>query len=135
MRSRFLILFVSIPFFFFVSSFIIKSSQTPWVAPEKAAKVPNPIKSDATSIADGKALWVKHCQSCHGKSGLGDGSKAAQLKTEPGNFTTADFQKQSDGAIFYKTSEGRDDMPSFKKKIPDQDELWSIVNYVRTLKK
>jgi mono/diheme cytochrome c family protein len=135
MRSRFSILFVSIPFLFVVSSFVLKSSQTPWVAPDKAAKVPNPIKSDATSIADGKALWVKHCQSCHGKSGLGDGSKAAQLKTEPGNFSTADFQKQSDGSIFYKTAEGRDDMPSFKKKIPDQDELWSIVNYVRTLKK
>jgi mono/diheme cytochrome c family protein len=135
MRSRFLMLFISIPFVLVISSFILKSSQTPWVAPEKAAKMPNPIKSDATSIADGKALWVKHCQSCHGKSGLGDGSKAAQLKTEPGNFTTAEFQKQSDGAIFYKTSEGRDDMPSFKKKIPDQDELWSIVNYVRTLKK
>jgi mono/diheme cytochrome c family protein len=135
MRSRFLILFVSIPLLFVISSFILKSSQTPWVAPEKASKTPNPVKSDAASIADGKALWVKHCQSCHGKSGMGDGSKAAQLKTEPGNFSTADFQKQSDGAIFYKTAEGRDDMPSFKKKIPDQDELWSIVNYVRTLKK
>ena len=135
MKFRALIFFVAMPLLFVISSFILKSSQTPWIAPEKAAKMPNPIKSDATSLADGKALWVKHCQSCHGKSGLGDGSKAAQLKTEPGNFTTADFQKQTDGSIFYKTAEGRDDMPSFKKKIPDQDELWSIVNYVRTMKK
>jgi mono/diheme cytochrome c family protein len=66
---------------------------------------------------------------------LGDGPKAAQLKTEAGDFSTADFQSQTDGAIFYKTSEGRDDMPSFKKKIPDADERWSIVNFVRTLKK
>jgi mono/diheme cytochrome c family protein len=80
-------------------------------------------------------LWVKHCQSCHGKSGAGDGSKAAQLKTEPGNFTTAEFHKQTDGAIYYKTLDGRDDMPGFKKKIPDEEEMWSVVNYVRTLGK
>ena len=107
----------------------------PWPVPDKYAKMPNPVKSDATSIAAGKELWAKHCQSCHGKSGKGDGSKAAQLKTLPDDMTKADVQKQTDGAFFYKTSEGRKDMPSFKKKIPDQDDIWSIINYIRTLKK
>ncbi|AYB35149.1 c-type cytochrome [Chryseolinea soli] len=108
--------------------------QEPWVAPDKVAKMANPVKADAESLDTGKSLWVTHCQSCHGKKGKGDGNKAAQLKTPVGDFTTADFQKQSDGSIFYKTSEGRSDMPSFKKKIPDADELWSLVNYIRTLK-
>jgi mono/diheme cytochrome c family protein len=45
-----------------------------------------------------------------------------------------DDQKQSDGSLFYKISEGREDMPSFKKKIPDEEDIWSIVNYLRTLK-
>jgi mono/diheme cytochrome c family protein len=57
------------------------------------------------------------------------------LKTEPGDFTNAETQKQPDGSLFYKTSEGRKDMPSFKKKISDPDDIWSIVNYIRTLKK
>lgn len=109
--------------------------QNEWPVPDKYKKMANPVKSDATSIAEGKALWAKHCQSCHGKMGLGDGSKAAQLKTDPGNFSKAAFQSQSDGSIFYKTLEGREDMPSFKKKIPDQNEIWSIVNYIRTFKK
>ena len=95
----------------------------------------NPVKSDATSLATGKEVWAKHCQSCHGKSGKGDGSKAAQLKTAPDDFTKADFQKQTDGALFYKTLEGRDDMPSFKKKISDQEDIWAAVNYMRTFKK
>jgi len=95
----------------------------------------NPVKSDATVLAEGKELWAKHCQSCHGKSGKGDGPKAAQLKTQPEDLGAAIIQKQPDGAIFYKTSEGREDMPSFKKKIPDQDEIWTLVNYVRTFKK
>jgi len=110
-------------------------SGDPWPVPDKYVKMPNPIKSDAASISAGKTLWAKHCQSCHGKSGLGDGSKAAQLKTPVGDFSVAAFQKQTDGAIFYKTNEGRDDMPSFKKKIPDEDDIWNLVNYMRTFKK
>ncbi len=107
----------------------------PWPVPDNFKTMKNPVKSDAESIATGKELWGQHCKSCHGAKGLGDGPKAAQLKTEPGDFSKADTQGQPDGALFYKTSEGRDDMPSFKKKIPDADERWSLVNYIRSLKK
>lgn len=120
---------------FIISGFLKPNNQEPWPVPDKYKNMKNPVKSDATSLAEGKELWSKHCQSCHGKTGLGDGSKAAQLKTEPGNFTKADVQSQTDGALFYKSSEGRDDMPNFKKKIPDEEERWSIINYIRTLKK
>jgi mono/diheme cytochrome c family protein len=106
----------------------------PWPAPDKYLKMANPNAVNAESLKDGKELWVKHCQSCHGKSGKGDGTKAAQLKTEPGNFTLPDTQKQPDGSLFYKISEGREDMPSFKKKIPDADDMWNLVNYIRTFK-
>lgn len=111
------------------------ASNDPWPVPDKYAKMTNPIKADAASIADGKQLWLQHCASCHGKTGKGDGPKAANLKTLPHDLAKADVQSQPDGAFFYKTSEGRDDMPSFKKKIPDQDDIWSIVNFIRTLKK
>jgi mono/diheme cytochrome c family protein len=37
--------------------------------------------------------------------------------------------------LFYKTAEGRVDMPSFKKKIADQEDIWNLVNYMRSLKK
>jgi mono/diheme cytochrome c family protein len=107
----------------------------PWPVPDNFKNMKNAVASNAESIAAGKALWSLHCSSCHGKTGLGDGSKAAQLKTQPPDFTTAAVQGQSDGSIFYKTSEGRDDMPSFKKKISDQDDLWSLVVYIRTFKK
>ena len=118
-------------------SFTATNSQQkkPWVVPDNFKNMKNPVASDAESIAAGKALYATHCKSCHGAKGLGDGSKAAQLKTEPGDFSTADFQAESDGAVFYKSIEGRDDMPSFKKKIPDSDDRWSVVNFIRTLKK
>jgi len=118
----------------FLMSFVSRFQKDPWPVPDKYQKMTNPVKADATSIATGKDLYTQHCQSCHGKKGKGDGSKAAQLDTDPGDFTKPDLQKQVDGALFYKTSEGRKDMPSFKKKIPDQNDIWSVVNYMRTLK-
>ena len=123
-------------FALFVSVISFRMAQEePWPVPDKYLKMANPIKADATSIADGKQLWLQHCTSCHGKAGKGDGPKAAQLKSLPHDLSKADIQSQPDGSFFYKTSEGRKDMPSFKKKIPDQDDIWSIVNYIRTLKK
>jgi mono/diheme cytochrome c family protein len=116
-------------------AFTILQQPKPWPVPEKNAKMPNPVKSNAESISSGKALYNLHCSSCHGKKGLGDGSKAAQLKTTPQDMSKADYQSQSDGSLYYKISEGRDDMPSFKKKIPDAEDIWSLVNYIRTLKK
>ena len=107
----------------------------PWPVPANFKSMKNPVASDASSIADGKALWATHCKSCHGAKGLGDGSKAAQLKTEPGDFSKPFVQTQTDGELFYKLSEGRDDMPNFKKKMPEADERWSLVNFIRTLKK
>lgn len=108
--------------------------QKPWTVPAKNAAMKNPEKAELALIKTGKDLYVKHCNSCHGKKGKGDGPKAAQLETQSGNFTTAAFQQEPDGALFYKISEGRKDMPSFKKKIPGANDIWNVVNYLRTLK-
>jgi mono/diheme cytochrome c family protein len=107
----------------------------PWPVPDAAKNKKNPVAANTESIANGKTLWSTHCKSCHGTKGLGDGPKASQLDTEPGDFSKADFQAQTDGSLFYKTSQGRDDMPGYKSKIPDQDDIWSLVNYIRTFKK
>lgn len=107
----------------------------PWNAPDAAKGKKNPVAGNASAIANGKALWSTHCKSCHGAKGMGDGPKAAQLDTEAGDFTKAGTQGQTDGSLFFKTTEGREDMPSFKKKIPDEEDRWALVNYIRTLKK
>lgn len=118
-------------------SFTISNNQDrkPWPVPDKDKKMKNPVASDDESLKAGKALWNTHCKSCHGAKGLGDGTKAATLKTDPGDFSKANVQNETDGTLFYRTSEGRDDMPSFKKKIADADDRWSVINYMRTFKK
>jgi mono/diheme cytochrome c family protein len=49
-------------------------------------------------------------------------------------FPNRNFSSSQTVLYSTKTSEGRKDMPAFKKKIPDAEELWSVVNYLRTLK-
>ncbi|MEO6406252.1 MAG: cytochrome c [Ferruginibacter sp.] len=135
MKKILLILTIAIGFSSISFTVINNQPKKPWPVPDNFKNMKNLVPSDASSVADGKALWNTHCKSCHGAKGLGDGSKAAQLKTEPGNFSIAATQAQSDGSLFYKISEGRDDMPNFKKKMPEADERWSLVNFMRTLKK
>jgi mono/diheme cytochrome c family protein len=104
----------------------------PWPVPDKDKAMKAPAKADA---AAGKELWAKHCKSCHGSKGLGDGPKAASLKTFSGDFSSAAFQAGTDGEIFYRTNKGRDEMPAYEKKIPDANDRWALVAYMRTMKK
>jgi mono/diheme cytochrome c family protein len=113
-----------------LNSFTVPQDATKWVAPATAEKTVNPIASDAASIAAGKVLFTKNCEQCHGKKGRGDGPKSAELEKQVGDMTTADFAAQSDGAIFWKMTQGRKPMPSFKKEMSD-DQRWQVINYIR----
>ena len=106
--------------------------QDEWVVPEKYQNMKNPT-DPSVDLNIGKSLYAKHCQSCHGKEGYGDGKKANEVKGDLGDFSSEEFQSQTDGAIFYKTTFGRDDMPEYTKKMPDDEDRWLIVNYMRTL--
>ena len=124
--------FTGVAIFSLVTGFQPKK---PWVVPDKYEKMKNTVAANAESLKNGKELWARNCQSCHGKTGHGDGSKAAQLKTEPGNFSLIGVQNESDRQLWYTLYEGRAALPSFNKKIPDEDDIWSLVNYIRTLDK
>jgi mono/diheme cytochrome c family protein len=106
----------------------------PWVVPANFKSMKNPIAMSDASTAAGQALYVKTCAACHGKTGLGDGPKAKSLKTAPGDFLKAESQNQTDGEHFYKTKTGRGDMPKYEGKMSD-DDIWNIVNFIRSLKK
>jgi len=108
--------------------------QEPWEVPAKFKNMENPVKANDESIKMGAMLYKKHCASCHGKAGLGDGVKARGLETFPGDFSGAAYQDQTDGEHFYKTKFGRDEMPKYEGKVSDED-IWNMVNYMRTFKK
>jgi mono/diheme cytochrome c family protein len=124
----------------FLSSAILVLSATlvaqpkPWVVPANFKSMKNPVAKGDASTKAGMALYNTNCASCHGKTGLGDGAKSRALKAFPGDFSKADFQGQSDGDHFYKTKTGRGEMPKYEGKLSD-DNIWNIVNYMRTFKK
>lgn len=111
-----------------------KLTQEEWKVPAKYQTMKNTTKANKENLAIGKSLYSKHCKSCHGSTGLGDGTKAANLKGDLGDFSSKKFQSQSDGALFYKSYIGRKDMPNYEKKMSEED-MWFTVNFMRTLGK
>ncbi len=103
-----------------------------WVVPTKYLSMKNPT-DPKVDLSIGKSLYRKHCKSCHGNEGFGDGTKAADLKGDLGDFSSIEFQSQTDGELFFKTTFGRDDMPRYSKKIPNDEDRWLVVNYIRAL--
>lgn len=107
----------------------------PWTIPAKYKTMKSTVKvTDPTVTSVGKDMYNKHCKSCHGTKGLGDGPKAAMMKTKMPSFASKSFQALTEGEIYYQSIIGRDEMPNFEKKIADEDDRWAVVQYVRTLK-
>jgi len=131
-KIKTLLLFLSLIIF---TMYSFKSvTQDEWKVPAEYQTMKNPTNaSDKENLSIGKSLYSKHCKSCHGKEGLGDGTKAANQDGDLGDFSSDETQGQTDGALFYKITTGRDDMPKFSKKLPDDEDRWLIVNYMRTL--
>lgn len=111
-----------------------KFVQEEWKVPAKYESMKNPTEADDENMSIGKNLYNKHCKSCHGKEGLGDGTKADEVDGDLGDFSSEEFHAQSDGALFYKSYIGRDDMPNYEKKMSEED-MWLVVHYMRTMKK
>ncbi len=128
-----LVFLILIPVLLSMKSFQA-GQQEPWVVPDEFKNMKNPVMANDSSMKAGKLLYDKHCASCHGKIGLGDGIIAGNLETFPGDFSGCDYQGQTDGEHFYKTKFGRGDMPKYENKIPDMD-IWHMVNYMRSFKK
>ncbi|SNZ01362.1 c-type cytochrome [Flagellimonas pacifica] len=109
-------------------------AQEKWKAPASADKIMNPLKSDANAAAKGKRTYKMLCVICHGAKGKGDGMGGSGLTPKPTDLTNSDIQAQTDGALFWKLTEGRAPMASYKTALPE-NKRWELINYIRTLKK
>jgi mono/diheme cytochrome c family protein len=101
----------------------------------EAAKIQNPVKADATSIAAGKTLYAKHCAECHGDTGKGDGTMADEYTPKPADLTDAEWKHgSSDGEMFVLIRDGSKNtaMKPYGKKLTTH-QLWDVVNFVRSI--
>jgi mono/diheme cytochrome c family protein len=108
-----------------------KPTQEKWIAPKSADKIINPIKDDVSASKVGKKIYAQLCAVCHGANGKGDGIAAASLNPKPANFKNAEIQKQTDGALFWKITNGRAPMASYKESL-SETQRWQLINYIRT---
>lgn len=110
-----------------------------WTAPESAKARVNPVESSPAVLLRGHALYQKHCASCHGDKGKGDGP-AERFSDDPATDLTdrAVQDRLTDGEILWKVSTGRRQggdvvMPGIARKVPSEEDRWKLVRFVRSL--
>ncbi|MDQ5846780.1 MAG: cytochrome c [Acidobacteriota bacterium] len=96
-----------------------------------------PVQSGEVSVSSARSaaqLYSKNCASCHGKDGRAKTLKAKFNHAR--NLTNSEWQNDvSDERIFNSVMNGKGKkMPAFGKKFSEQ-EIESLVSYVRALKK
>lgn len=104
---------------------------TTWEVPATDEAAKNPFPADKDNVAAGKDIYTHNCVACHGKSGKGNGPAASALKTKPHDLSSPDIWRYSDGNLYYKITEGRLPMPSYRKTLSEK-QRWQSVDYIRT---
>jgi cbb3-type cytochrome c oxidase subunit III len=92
------------------------------------------LSSPAEVINQGKSLYQENCESCHGKSGNGNGPNAAGLSTQPTDFTSQAFMagRTTQGLYDAITTGIGPDMPSYGGSLDDSQRM-AVVSYLRSL--
>ena len=100
--------------------------------PEEEKQRKNPIAPSEAALKAAKNTYEDQCANCHGDTGKGDGSDAMMYDPGPADLTDASHvNKLTDGEIYYRITEGRKPMPSFKKRLTDE-QRWQLVLLVRS---
>jgi mono/diheme cytochrome c family protein len=91
----------------------------------------NPLSSSDTSVmSQGKDLYTKYCQHCHGEAGDGQGPVAKKYGGVANLKSVAD---KPEGHIYHVITMGKGRMWAHGSQILPKDR-WKIVTYVNTLR-
>lgn len=132
MRRLCTLLFVVI-FLFSVGALLAQTASSSCSDPADIAKMVNPVKPTPESLAQGKKYYGYDCAMCHGAAGNGKGDVESSDKLP--DFTNAAAMKEkSDGQMFCSLKTGKGHMPLERVRL-SENELWNLVNYVRSLAK
>ena len=109
-------------------------SRSVWSIPLEAKLVKNPIHDQPAVVAKQiLPVYLDKCTECHGETGQGNGPQAKMYDPRPAPLTdTTRLATVTDGELFYVISNGHKPMPSYKRKLTD-DQRWQLVLLVRAL--
>jgi len=108
-----------------MSALVIAVCMTPLVLP--AQEYP-------PDVTRGKAVYERHCVSCHGPRGWGDGPNAVLLKIPPANFHRFNSFLKSDEELLRTIEHGvvYSPMHAWRGQLTD-GEMQDVVAYIRLL--
>jgi mono/diheme cytochrome c family protein len=95
----------------------------------------NPLPDNAQTLADGKEAFSHYCIVCHGNDGQNTGVPFVEHMSPPiPSLASPEVQSYTDGQLKWILDNGirPSGMPGSKGVLSD-DELWSIVVYLRHL--
>ncbi len=113
------------------ASTISFAEETPWDVPQDKNEKTAPMMFSGEMQATGEDIYLKNCKSCHGDVGQ---MNMIPLDPLPKDLNIPQVVDQSDGSLYYKISEGRAAMPSFKNVLSIND-TWSVIAYIRSFHK
>ena len=97
----------------------------------------NPLPATPQTVADGKEAFSHYCAACHGLDGQNTGVPFADRLAPPvPSLASSEVQQYTDGQLKRVIDEGiwPSGMPGSKGILSD-DEIWSIVMFIRHLPK
>jgi mono/diheme cytochrome c family protein len=97
-----------------------------------AKKLKNPIPYSKKSITRGRTTFMGSCTACHGT----DGKAMVDVVADATDLTSPKLWRNgtTEGEIFKSIRDGAGTgMPPFKFQIHGEEELWNLVNYIRSL--
>ncbi|HLO46779.1 MAG TPA: cytochrome c [Leadbetterella sp.] len=96
-----------------------------------AETLKNPIPWSETAEEEGKVLYERNCQHCHGEKGAGDGKVAAKYKGVP-NYAADAYKNMTMGHVFHVITHGKGRMWAHGAQVLPE-ERWKIAHYVQRL--
>jgi mono/diheme cytochrome c family protein len=106
-----------------------------WTIPQGAETRQSPKPSTPALLKQGRSIFERSCQKCHGSLGTGNGPDSDPRN--PAADLTDPFRAElnPEGVMFYRVMNGKPPvMPSFKSQL-SADEAWAVVAYARSLRK
>lgn len=81
---------------------------------------------------DAASVYKTKCSGCHGPDGKADTPVAKKLGAR--DFASPEVQKETDEQLIEIVTNGKNKMPAYKGKLPD-DQIKGLVAYIRDLAK
>jgi mono/diheme cytochrome c family protein len=98
----------------------------------KFRELKSPVPYTERSVARGAVVYRRMCTECHGL----DGKAQMDVVANATNLTNPEkyFHGTTEGEVFRSIRDGAGiDMPPYKTQIQKEEDLWHLVNFVRSL--